>query len=136
MPAGLRKVRQFNTENPDRLSAQLSDFEDNVKVETDDIRGSFLPAFIVSDITNVTTTTRTYTVGQALRCNAKAGAINLNLAKPASEQDGLIALIVTNATSNVTVRPVSGLLINNAATKVYSAVGLFFIYYDGANFWA
>jgi hypothetical protein len=110
-------------------------FEQNVDTETRSIRSSFLPGLEPLTVSK-SVPVKTYTVGQAIECDMTLGSFDLVVGKPLVQaQKGLIAVVKLQGTGTVTVRPVLPMKINGAATKVYAAAGLAFIYFDGSQFY-
>src|SRR3954469_3838235 len=138
----LKLVKQFVTENAVRLSAQLSTFETNVATETADIRAKFLPSLTPINFTSTSATTATLLPGQIGLCDSNLGNLTVTLSAPASLKPGWLAIVKRFATNNVTLVP-SGLTkintarrINATTSKVYAAVGAFWVYFDGTDWWA
>lgn len=130
----LRLIRQFITENSDRLSSQLGDFEQNVANETDRLRAGALPQLVPISVT-LSTVVASYTVGQAVECDMTLGSLGIPLAKPANGSSGLLAIVKLAAANTVTVTPIPPATINGATSKAYTAIGLALIYFDGVNFY-
>jgi hypothetical protein len=138
----LKQIHQFITENAGRLSSQLSAFESNVATETADIRATFLPNLTPLNFTSSSATAATLLPGQIGLCDSNLGNLTVTLSAPASLKPGWLAIVKRFAANNVTLVP-SGLTkistarrINATTSKVYAAVGVFWVYFDGADWWA
>lgn len=138
----MKKVGNFQTEDKDRLSEQLDRFQDAVDTETQDIRVSFMPLPKQLGFTGGTANAQTLVTGQIALCDSNLGNITVSLAPPVGLVPGWSAVIKRFAANNVTVTP-SGISapsiarrINATTSKVYTAVGVFWIYFDGLDWWA
>lgn len=127
----MRQIGSFQTDDPKRLDRQLSDLEDNIEHEVDDIRASFVPNF---KITPIIKGNGVYSTGIALIADTSVGAYSVLLSNPANKVPGLM-LVVNKGAANLTLRPLTPALIN-AATTVVLGVGMFLLLFDGTNWWS
>lgn len=138
----LKLIGQFDTESQQRLTAQLSEFQNNVVKETTDIRAAFMPELEVLKFVGILGAALTLLPGQAAICDSAVAAVTVPLAAPIGGVPGFSAIIKRQAANNVTAvaTGVTSLntarTVNGAATKVYAAVGLYWVYFDGSNWWA
>jgi len=137
----LKQIHQFITESPSRLSSQLSAFEGNIKAETDGIRATYQPALVPRKFTSVADTIASVLPGQLALCDSNLGNVTVTLSAP-DKTPGWLAIVKRFAANNVNVFP-SGLSaagvarrINATTSKTYAAVGMYWIYYDGSDWWA
>jgi len=139
----LSLIKQFITDNARRLEQQLSQFEQNVATELAALFDGMVAQPQQVRFTPQTSVDKTLTTRQIALCDLSTGNIAFALSAPADGKPGFLWIAKRATTNTVTVRP-SGMannaarLINGAASKAYGAgtVGLFAIYYDGANWWA
>ncbi len=68
-----KQIHQFITENAQRLSSQLSTFEQNVATETADIRDSYQPALRPVKFNSSSSTIATLLPGQLALCDSSLG---------------------------------------------------------------
>jgi len=134
----LKTVGNFQTEDPNRLSEQLDRFQDNVENETADIRASFITDLTQKRFTATPTVASTLLPGQIALCESALGNVTVVLA-PGSKP-GWLAIVKKVAANNVVARasgtkPTGNRTVNAAATKNYAAVGLFWLYFDGTDWW-
>lgn len=128
----LRTIKQYITDDPNRLSSQLADLENNVVTETDAIRNSYLVRPVPT--ARILVGGGVYTVGQAVVIDTSGGNYTVNLAPPSDGQSGWVYFI--HETSGVlTLRPIGTKTINTAATFVHSSVGVLTVYFDGSNWY-
>lgn len=139
----MKKVGNFQTEDKNRLSEQLDRFQDAVDQETTDIRSSFIPQLTAANFLSSTPVSATLLPGQIALCDSNLGNVTVTLATSVlkSPMPGWLAIVKRFAANNVTVKP-SGLTplgaarrINATTSKVYAAVGVFWIYFDGSDWW-
>jgi len=129
----MRAVKQFVTENPRQLSTQLSQLEQNVATEADDIRATY-------DVTPVPTSPVTrgggvYTTGQALIADTNGGSFSVNLAAPVNGRPG--RMIVINLSANVlSLVPRAPALLNLSTLAFPAPGGITQLFFDGTNWWA
>lgn len=137
----MKKQGNFNVEDPKRCSEQLDRFQDAVDQETSDIRASFLPSFEQISFLNTSPVSMTLLPGQLAFCDSSLGNVTVTLSPSKDRSPGLHAIVKRFAANNVTVRPSgsNGLVarrVNATTSRVYAAIGLFFIYFDGSDWWA
>jgi len=138
----LKKVGNFQTQSPDRLSEQLDRFQDAVDQETQDIRVACIPQLEQRPFLSTTPISATLLVGQMAMCDSSVGnvVVTLSVSAGRSPPPGWLAIVKRFAANTVTVRP-SGMAgpvarrVNATTSKVYAAVGLFWLYFDGADWW-
>lgn len=134
------QIKQFITENAQRLSSQLSTFEGNVAKETADIRASFQPA-LSQIVFSASSSSSAFGVGTVALCEPSASALTLGLTAAPAQPAGFACLVKRGAASNVTLVPSgtnsSGAArkINNANSKAYAAAGMYWLYFDGENWY-
>ncbi len=136
----VKKVGNFQTEDPKRLSEQLDRFQDAVDAETGDIRSAFIPNFKQISFLNTSPVSMTLLPGQLGFCDSSLGNVTVTLSAPTDRAPGILAIVKRFAANNVTALPSgsTGLIarrVNATTSKVYAAVGLFFLYFDGADWW-
>jgi hypothetical protein len=138
----MKKVGNFQTDVPLRLSEQLDRFQDAVDDETSSIRATYIPQLTPINFTSASATTATLLPGQIGLCDSNLGNLTVTLSAPASLKAGWLAIVKRFAANNVTLVP-SGLTkintarrINATTSKVYAAVGAFWVYFDGTDWWA
>jgi len=140
----LELIKQFITDNASRLGQQLSRFEQNVATETQALSDGKIdqPAQVRVN-PNTSVDKSIITTGQIALCDVTTGNVLLVLSAPSDGKPGFAWLLKRAAANTLTIKP-SGMannvarLVNNATSKFYGAgtVGLFLLYYDGANWWA
>jgi hypothetical protein len=137
----MKKIGNFQTEDPIRLSEQLDRFQEAVDQETSDIRASFLPMLAQRAFGPGTPIAATLASGQIGLCDSSLGNLNVTLAIDGLHPEpGWLAIVKRFAANNVTLKPsgmVSGIArrINATTTKVYAAAGLYWVYFDGRDWW-
>lgn len=125
----MRQIRSFQTDDPKRLDAQLSQLEENVIKEfqvTDlskDERPNVLPT--------VTQGGGFYTTGQAILCDVPPSGFTVNVEPPLSGLPGFITVVVKQNT--LTVIPTKGAI--NLGTSVTLGGTLHLIFFDGIDWW-
>ena len=143
----MRQIGNFQTEDPTRLSEQLDRFQSNVAAETTNIRKSFTPALQPVQFLGRTTNQPilSLTTGQIALCDVSVAALIIPLMAPSDGAPGFAALVKKNAVATaITLIPAGQSIpgvartINGAANKAYTtaAAGLFWLFFDGANWWA
>ena len=139
----LRTVRQFITDNAQRLEQQLSEFEQNVANETRSLFDGMVQQPTQVRFTPLTKADQTFTTRQLAVCEVTTGSLILSLAAPIDGKPGFAWIVKRSTVNTVTIKPAgtaagAARLINNTTSKAYGvgAVGLFALYYDGANWWA
>lgn len=139
----MKKVGNFQTEDPKRLSEQLDRFQEAVDNETGAIRLGFIPQLEPKLFTGSTPISTTLLTGQIALCDSNLGNVVVVLSLPTvkAPPPGWLAIAKRAAANNVTVRP-SGVTdlglprrVNAAASLVIAAVGLSWLYFDGADWW-
>lgn len=138
----MKKVGNFQTDIPERLSEQLDRFQDAVDQETQDIRASFIPQLQQLSFGAATPITTTLLPGQLALCDSSLGNLTVTLAPGSgrSPAPGWLAIVKRFAANNVTVKPSgqNGIIarrINATTSKVYAAAGMYWLYFDGADWW-
>jgi hypothetical protein len=140
----MKKVGNFQTEDPKRLSEQLDRFQDAVDQETANIRAGFIPQLEQLSFSSSSAVTATLLPGQIGLCDSSLGNVTVVLSTAAgkSPPPGWLAVIKRFAANNVTVRP-SGLAALNAARRVnattsvvFAAAGVHWLYFDGSDWWS
>lgn len=138
----MKKVGNFQTDVPLRLSEQLDRFQDAVDDETSSIRSGFIPQPTPINFMSASATTATLLPGQIGLCDSNLGNLTVVLSAPVPPKPGWLAIAKRFAANNVTLLP-SGLnslgaarRINATTSKVYAAVGVFWVYFDGSDWWA
>lgn len=142
----MKQIGNFQTDDPVRLSEQLDRLQANVVAETTNIRKTFMPE--LQPVSFVGTTgnpaIRSFTVGQIAICDTSFSSFSVSLVPPSDGAPGFAALVKKLASAvSITLLP-SGVsapgiarTINNAASKAYAgAAGLYWLFYDGTNWWA
>lgn len=143
----MKQIGNFQTDNAERLSEQLDRFQANVVTETADIRKSFMPELQPVPFVGSTASPaiRSFTVGQIALCDTSLAAVNIALSPPADGAPGFAALVKRQATATAITLFPSGQsapgiarTINGATSKAYTAAaaGLFWLFFDGVNWWA
>jgi len=136
----MRQVGNFDTRSPDRLSEQLDRLQANVDAETQSIRLSYMrePA---PKVFNGSDPFAAFGADQIAVVDTTTGNVSLGLTKPTGP--GFAALCKRVAANTVTLTPAGAngpapVLINGAPSKTYAAgvVGLFWLFFDGLNWWA
>lgn len=136
----LALIKQFITENAQRLSSQLSTLEGNVAKETADIRASFQPA-LTQVVFSASSSSSAFGVGVAALCEPSTSALTLALTAAQGQPAGFACLVKRGAGSAITLVPSgtnsSGLSrkINTANSKAYATAGLYWLYFDGENWY-
>jgi hypothetical protein len=136
----LRKLREFTDPTDARtarqLTRQLGELEENVAVETADIRTGMLPALKAKDDSTRDDGT-ILAPGESLGVDTTSGSLSVVLEAPGPKNAGKPAAIFKRVAANtVTVRPDGGALINGATSLAITAVGLRLILSDGKAYWA
>lgn len=136
----MKKVGNFQTQSPDRLSEQLDRFQDAVDQETQDIRASFIPQLAPRSFNSASPVTATLLTGQIALCDSNLGNVTVTLSAPTDAMPGWLALIKRFAANNVTVKPsgMNGVIVrrvNATTSKVYAAAGMYWLYFDGSDWW-
>lgn len=128
----LRPQRVWSTDAP-QLSRQLADFERGVEAESRRLAALLVPRFSVRDEESGNVQVR---IWEAVRVSA-ATAARVALLPDASpgEAGSVVAVIVTDATNNVTVSSVASADVNGAASATLSAVGAYLFLWDGSAWW-
>lgn len=134
----MRQIGNFETESPVRLSEQLDRFQANVVSETEQIRLTYLiePEPVAM---NALKTGQVFGVGLLALVDTSLGNVTLALDKPRTP--GFAAIGKQYATNSVIVIPAGAngsapVLINQAASKSYAAIGLYWLFFDGQNWLA
>lgn len=125
----LRRIDNFDTRDPDKLSDQLVRLEDNISRET----SSKEQLLTWSDWTATFPAKANY--DSVLRCDtaAAAAAVGVSLPSISSNTVGRRVGVVRNGAQNVVLSPIeSTALIDGAATATLAANGLYFYMHDGA----
>jgi len=140
----MKKVGNFQTEDPKRLSEQLDRFQDATDQETSEIRAGFFPNLTQVAFSSVSPVSMTLLPTQLAMCDSSTGNVTVTLAVPTlkSPKPGWLAIIKRSALNNVTLKP-SGLTALGAARRisgttsfVRAAIGGFWVYFDGSDWWA
>lgn len=129
----LRTIKQYITDDPERLSSQLADFESNVVTETDSIRNSYTVR--PTPTARILTGGGVFTVGQAVIIDTSAASYAVNLAAPADGRPGWVYFI-HETTGTLTLRPTGSTTINNAATITHAVVGVLSVFFDGTRWYS
>jgi hypothetical protein len=139
----VKTIGNFQTGDPLRLSEQLDRFQDAVDQETKDIRATFLPQLEPRVFMPTTPIASTLLVGQMALCDSGSGNVVVTLSAPPgkSPSPGWLAVVKRFAANSVAVRPsgMNGPVARrlNAVTGIgLTLVGLRWIYFDGADWWA
>jgi hypothetical protein len=136
-------IKQFITDNARTLGQQLSKFEQNVASALSALADGMIAQPTQVRFTPQTSPAQALTTNQIGLCDTTTGNVSFVLATPSDGKPGFAWILKRGAANAVTVKP-SGIansasrLINGATSKAYAAgaVGLFSVYYDGANWWA
>ena len=138
----MKKIGQFIVENPQRLGAQLSDLENNIAKETQDIRASFAPELEQVSFSVASPVTQQLGVGQVGLCDTSAGNVSLFLAPDPRHMPGFLAVIKTSGANAVTIFPSGNNRVGsraqiNAAANLFAsgAARLMLFYFDGYEWW-
>lgn len=140
----MKKVGNFQTEDPNRLSEQLDRFQDAVDQETSDIRAGFFPNLTQVSFSSVSPVSMTLLPTQIAICDSSSGNVTVTLSVPTSKspKPGWLAIVKRFAANNVTLKP-SGLTalgvarrIDATTSLVRAAVGGLWLYFDGSDWWS
>jgi len=127
----MRTIKQFITEDKQRLSSQLSDLENNVATETSDIRASFEPKAVQTP--RITKGGGVYTTGQTLIVDTSGGVFEINVANPKNNVPGWLHIII-EAGPSLNVRPIAPAKFNTLVVASIAQVTAH-MYFDGSNWW-
>jgi len=130
----VKTVGSFETENPLRLMAQLDELQKNIVGETKAIRSSFMPQLRPAPLSF--TQLEAFSVGQIAIVDTTLGVVTITLSKP--DGPGFAAIAKQVAANTVIITPagnnaIGRILINQAASKSYAAIGLYWLFFDGLN---
>lgn len=136
----MKKIGNFQTEDQKRLSEQLDRFQDAVDAETSDIRAGFIPQLTRVPFFSNSPVTASLMPGQLAFCDSRLGNVTVTLAPSLDKSPGCLAIVKRTAANNVTVKPSgsNGTVarsVNATTSKVYAAVGMFWLYFDGDDWW-
>lgn len=136
----MKKIGNFQTEDAGRLSEQLDRFQDAVDVETSAIRAGFIPQLAQVPFSSSSAVSATLLPGQLAICDSSIGNVTVTLAPSQNKAPGWLAIVKRFAANNVTVKPSGNAgpiarRVNATTSKVYAAAGLFWLYFDGADWW-
>lgn len=135
----LRLIRNFingtDKATAANLSRQLSQFEDNVRDETEAIREGFMVAPEVQS-REEQNSELVLVPGDAAGFNTAAGDVSFLLPKPKQPRPGFVVVWKTVAANNINAQAASGTAINGAGSVAFAALGLHLIFCDGERYWA
>ena len=126
----MRHIASFDTDDPKRLSQQLSDLEDNMVSGFDAVHAAMLKPYTTE--APLTSTTVQVAVGSLVTVDAN-GATLVFPESTAGNRGGRIAVVRTSASGTVTVAPVAGTVMGGATHTVTAAIGLY--EFVSANGW-
>lgn len=133
----MKKVGNFQTEDPKRLSEQLDRFQDAVVQEASNIRAGFIPQLEQRRFTATTAVGATLLVGQIALCDSTTGDVTVVLSATRPGWSAIVKRQAANAV-NVFASGMTGLVsrkINTVSSVAISAVGPYWVYFDGSDWW-